>query len=67
MRVHSRTCEVAELRDEHGGSWQRAPGAASPLGLADQHRLLQVRDFLVVLLQRHKCRVPSSQHGRACG
>lgn len=44
------TCEVAELGDEHGGSRQRAARAPPPLGLADQNRLFQVGDFLVVLL-----------------
>lgn len=44
------TREVAELRDEHGGSGQGAARATPPLGLADQHGLLQVGDFLVVLL-----------------
>lgn len=44
------TCEVAELRDEHGRARQAAPGAPPPLGLTHQHRLFQVGDFLVILL-----------------
>lgn len=44
------TCEVAELRDEHGRAGQAAPGPPPPLGLTHQHRLFQVGDFLVILL-----------------
>lgn len=44
------TCEVAELRDEHGRAGQAASGTPPPLGLAHQHRLFQVGDFLVILL-----------------
>lgn len=44
------TCQVAELRNEHGGAGQCAPGTSPPLGLADQDRLLQVGDLLVILL-----------------
>lgn len=48
------TCEVAELRDEHGRAGQAAPGAPPPLGLTHQHRLLQVGDFLVILLFKRR-------------
>lgn len=63
-RVALCTCEVAELRDEHGRARQCASGASPPLGLAHQHWLLQVRDFLVVLLLRRKGRYATHQPGR---
>lgn len=58
------TCEVAELGYEHGWAGQRASRASSPLGLAHQHWLLQVRDFLVVLLLRKRGSYARPQPGR---
>lgn len=55
------TCEVAELRDEHGWARQGASRASPPLGLAYQHWLFQVCDFLVVLLLRRKERYARHQ------
>ena len=72
LRPCARTCEVAELRDEHGGAGQTAAGAPPSLGLTDQHRLLQVSDFLVVLLVGRRvwslCTVTASSHvsGQTC-
>jgi hypothetical protein len=64
------TCEIAEFRDEHSWARQGAAGASPPLGLAHQHRLLQVRDLLVVLLLRRKGRdamhQPGSLHTHGC-
>lgn len=57
------TCEVAELRDEHGRARQCASGASPPFGLAHQHRLLQVCDLLVVLLLKRKGRHATHQPG----
>lgn len=62
-RVALCTCEVAELRDEHDWARQCASGASPPLGLAHQHWLLQVRDFLVVLLLRREGRHATNQPG----
>lgn len=45
-----RTCQVAELWDKHGRTWQDAARTSPPLRLTDQNRLLQVSDFLVILL-----------------
>lgn len=59
------TCEIAKLRNEHSWARQGAAGTSPPLGLAHQHRLLQVCNLLVVLLFRRKGRYAMHQPGIA--